>query len=116
MAVNDLLPLDNDYFMEIGPITYIDLADGLEKLRTGWTDVKAKLCLTADWDAPAVDVSLDVLCNEEGTTAVYRGAFDGAALSQHMEASLGVKVYLHIYRQQDYHVVSEVTPVNRAVA
>jgi hypothetical protein len=116
MAVHDDLPLDNDYYMEVGPIAYQDIADGLEKLRSGWTDVKAKLCLTAAWDAPAVNASLDVVLAEEGSTGVYRGAFDGAALSTHMTASLGVKVYLHIYRQQDYHVVSGVTPVNRAVA
>jgi hypothetical protein len=114
MAVQDEIYLDNDYYIEVGPIIGLSTTTGAEVLMAGWTDVKAKLCVSADWDDTGIDPSLVVTLDEEiismAGTGVYRGSFEGSNLSSHLDPTyLDVVIYLHLYRAQDYHVVSPVT-------
>lgn len=113
MAIADEIYLDNDYYIEVGPIVGLSTTDGSEVLMDGWTDVKAKICTTDEWDATPIDASLEVVLAEEivslAGTGVYRGSFEGSSLSTELEPFVDLVVYLHLSRQQDYHVVSPIT-------
>lgn len=109
MAFPTEIYLDNDALGSVESLSYIDSADGLEKLQTGWTDLKMKICATSLETAAPIHASLEAIMVEEGATATYRGVIEGSNLSTHLAVYADLKVWIHYYRQQDYHTAREVT-------
>jgi hypothetical protein len=111
MAIATEIYLDNDFYIEVGPVVGLKVSDGSEEVMTGWADLTARLCLTDDWDETAIDPDVEVILVEASVTppaegdAIYRGAIEGEQVSAHLAAYLDTTVYLHILKDQDYHTV-----------
>jgi hypothetical protein len=110
MAIAPELYLENDLILEIGPMTKVDPATGVESLATGLV-VTCLIAATNGIDAAAINAALSITLTEDGATAVYRGSIDGGVLKTHLNTApyLDAKVYLHFQSGDDFHVVGETT-------
>lgn len=105
MAIDGIIYLDNDYYVSIGPVNATTVPSGVETLQTGLTDVVAFLSGDNDFDDPAINGALSIVLTENGSSGVYRGAFEGSNISTYLALLVNQTIYLHIKRQQDFHVV-----------